>query len=267
MVVHSASTCWVASASWRVMVKLYFCRTSSVRSTCQHWLRFREPFGDVFVALLVAVDAGGSEGDVQEVGGELVSGCRTGGAEAAVVGVGAGDDVFDVRFLDALEQGFVVGLVDAALGVYYRGFDLVRVGVVVGERQLAEVTGPLADAATARCVGFVKGGVWLCPIPSRYWEGVVLIVSISAIVGLCGRLVDGLAVGSNKTFWEVLPLRIRTGCGIVRWRLGRLIGRGLVSDDICLSRGRTFCAFQFCFEKGPVPELFPDLGYISSGLC
>ena len=37
--------------------------------------------------------------------------------------LGAGDDVFDVRFLHALEPGFVVGLVDAALGVDEALFD------------------------------------------------------------------------------------------------------------------------------------------------
>ena len=53
-------------------------------------VQVREPFGDVFVALLVAVDAGGGEGEVQEIGGELLSGCRSGGTQTAVVGLGNG---------------------------------------------------------------------------------------------------------------------------------------------------------------------------------
>ena len=86
-------------------------------------VQVREPFGNVFVALLVAVDAGGGQREAQEVGCELLSGYRTGGAEAAVVGLGAGDDVFYVGLLGACEPCPGIGSVDAALGRDDAGFN------------------------------------------------------------------------------------------------------------------------------------------------
>ena len=93
---HSASILSTASASARSMVSPYSRRTCRVRSTYQHWFRSGEPFGNVVGALLVAVDAGRRQREVQEVGCELRPGCWPGRTEAAVVGFGAGDDVLDV---------------------------------------------------------------------------------------------------------------------------------------------------------------------------
>ena len=69
------------------------------------------------------VDAGRRQREVQEVGGELLPGCRTGGTQAGVVGLGEGDYVLDVRFLDVVEPGPGIGAVDAALGLDDAGFD------------------------------------------------------------------------------------------------------------------------------------------------
>ena len=57
------------------------------------------------------------------MGGDRPLGCWAGGTEAAVVGLGAGDDVLDVCFLDALQPRPRVGPVDAALGLDDAGFD------------------------------------------------------------------------------------------------------------------------------------------------
>ena len=43
--------------------------------------------------------------------------------DSAVVGFGAGDDVLDVQFPDAVEPSAGVGVVDAAPGVYEIGFN------------------------------------------------------------------------------------------------------------------------------------------------
>ena len=86
-------------------------------------VQIREPLGNVVVALLVPVYTGRCQRAVQEVGGELRPGCWAGGTEAAVVGLGACDDVFDVRFLDGREPSAGVGAVNAALGVDEALFD------------------------------------------------------------------------------------------------------------------------------------------------
>ena len=82
-----------------------------------------EPLGCVLAHLLMPVDAGRCQGEVQEVGCELVLRVGVHGAQAAVVGLGAGNDVLDVRFPDALEPGAGVGAVDAALAADHAGFD------------------------------------------------------------------------------------------------------------------------------------------------
>ena len=56
-------------------------------------VQVREPFGNVVVALLVTVDTGRRQREVQQVGCELRPGCWAGRTETAVVGLGAGDDV------------------------------------------------------------------------------------------------------------------------------------------------------------------------------
>ena len=50
-------------------------------------------------------------------------GCRADGAQAAVVGLRAGDDVLDVRLLDAIEPRPRVGPIDATLGLDYARFN------------------------------------------------------------------------------------------------------------------------------------------------
>ena len=77
------------------------------------------------------VYAGRGEGEVQEVGCKLVLRVGVSGTKATVVGIGAGDDVLDVRVLDAVEPGPGVWAVDAALGVNDAGFNGRRVMVVV----------------------------------------------------------------------------------------------------------------------------------------
>ena len=86
-------------------------------------VQFWEPLSRVVVALLVTIHAGRRQREVQEVGCELRPGCWAGGTEAAVVGLGAGDDVFYVCSLDALEPCAGVGAVNAALGRDDAGFD------------------------------------------------------------------------------------------------------------------------------------------------
>ena len=112
---HPARTLSAASASAWSMVSPYS------RRTCR--VRFREPLGHVVVALLVTVYAGRRQSEVQQVGAELGPGSRTGGAEAAVVGFGAGDDVLNIRLLDAFEPCPRVGAVDAALCLDDLGFN------------------------------------------------------------------------------------------------------------------------------------------------
>ena len=94
---HPARTLSAASASAWSMVSPYSRRTCRVRLTYQTLVQVREPLGHVVVALLVTVYAGRRQGEVQQVGAELGPGSRTGGAEAAVVGFGAGDDVLNIR--------------------------------------------------------------------------------------------------------------------------------------------------------------------------
>ena len=86
-------------------------------------VQVREPLDHVVVALLVTVYAGRRQGEVQQVGGELGPGSRTGGAEATVVGFGAGDDVLNIRLPDAFEPCPRVGAVDAALCLDDLGFN------------------------------------------------------------------------------------------------------------------------------------------------
>ena len=80
-----------------------------MRFTYQHWLRSEKPLGGVLVRLLMPVDAGRGQGEVQEVGCKLVLGVGVGGTESAVVGLGAGDDVLDVRVPDGVELGSGIG--------------------------------------------------------------------------------------------------------------------------------------------------------------
>ena len=87
------------------------------------FVEFGEPLGRVIVRLPMPVDSGRGQGEVDQVGCELVLRVGVGGREAGVVCLGAGDDVLDVRFPDAIEPGAGVGAVDADLGVNYAEFN------------------------------------------------------------------------------------------------------------------------------------------------
>ena len=63
------------------------------------------------------------------------------------MGLGAGDDVLDVRIPDAVEPGAGVGAVDAALGVYDAGFNRLRVMVVGGVLFRTSVLWGVGDTA------------------------------------------------------------------------------------------------------------------------
>ena len=76
-----------------------------------------QPLAGVFGHLLVAVDAGRCQREVQDVGGEPVPCFRVGGAQAAVMGLRARHDVLDVGVPHAVEPGPRVGAVDPALGI------------------------------------------------------------------------------------------------------------------------------------------------------
>ena len=78
------------------------------------------------------VHAGAGQGEVEQVAGEGAPGVAVGGAEAAVVRLAAGDDVFDVGLSDAGEIGAGVRAVDAAaLLVDDTGLDILGVGIEV----------------------------------------------------------------------------------------------------------------------------------------
>ena len=70
----------------------------------------------------MTVDAGGCQRQVQDVGCELRLGPCVNGAQTTVMGLGAGDDVFDVGLPDGLEPIPRVGAVDAAQFLDYLGF-------------------------------------------------------------------------------------------------------------------------------------------------
>ena len=92
-----------------------------------------EPFGDVFGDFLVAVELGGGEGEVEGVASEGEAGEDVGGAEAAVVGFAAGDDVLDVDVFAPVEGLAGVGAVEGAAGFGDDlGFEALGVAVVVG---------------------------------------------------------------------------------------------------------------------------------------
>ena len=120
-----------------------------------------EPFGDVFGDFLVAVELGGGEGEVEGVAGEGEAGEDVGGAEAAVVGFAAGDDVFDVDIVGPGEGLAGVGAVEGAAGFGYDlGFEALGVAVVVGVVGCAAVFGLDGDAGEpvlGRGCGFEGG--------------------------------------------------------------------------------------------------------------
>ena len=92
----------------------------------------RQPLRQVLVDLLVPVHAGAGQGEVEQVVGEGAPGVAAGAAEAAVVRLATGYDVFDVRLSDAGEIGAGVRAVDAvALLVDDMGLDALGVGIEV----------------------------------------------------------------------------------------------------------------------------------------
>ena len=93
----------------------------------------REPFGGIMVALLVTVYRRGGQRQVQKVGCKLPLGFSRRGAEAAIVGFGARNDVLNVRLGCAVEPGPGVGAVDDAAHVRNDLLlDGLRVRIVVG---------------------------------------------------------------------------------------------------------------------------------------
>ena len=91
----------------------------------------RQPFGHVLGDLLVPVEGRAGQGEVEQVVGERPPGGVVGSAEAAVVGLAAGDDVFYVGLAGAGEIATAIWAVDAAslLG-YDLGLDTLRVRIV-----------------------------------------------------------------------------------------------------------------------------------------
>ena len=82
---------------------------------------------------------------------------RGGGAETAVVGLGAGHDVLDVGLSDGFEPGAGVGSVDAAYLGHYPGFHRGRVGVVSGVVWRAPMFLGEGDPAPGVGGGFHRG--------------------------------------------------------------------------------------------------------------
>ena len=80
----------IASASVRSMVRPYRGWTWITRPTYRH--RFKSG-----IQLRASVDTGKGRGEVQDAGCELRAGFRVGCAQAAIVGLGPGADVPDVR--------------------------------------------------------------------------------------------------------------------------------------------------------------------------
>ena len=90
---------------------------------------------------------GEAKGEVEGVAGEGEAGEDVGGAEAAVVGFAAGDDVFDVDVFAPVEGLAGVGAVEGAAGLGYDlGFEALGVAVVVGVVGGAAVFGLDGDA-------------------------------------------------------------------------------------------------------------------------
>ena len=117
-----------------------------------------QPLGYVLVDLLVSVHTGAGQGEVKQVASECAPGVVVGGAEAAVVGFAAGDDVFDVSFAAVGEVAAGVRAVYAAalLGDDL-GLDALGVRVVVGVVVRAAVFGHDSDAAQVAAAAPTRG--------------------------------------------------------------------------------------------------------------
>ena len=96
-------------------------------------VQVRQPLGGVLAALLVTVDARARECEVQQVGRKLPPRRIGGGAQAAVVGLGASYDMLDVGLPGAGEGASSVRSIDDAAHIRdYSRFYGLGVGIVVG---------------------------------------------------------------------------------------------------------------------------------------
>ena len=109
---HPAITSSSASASRWSTVREYFRRTWTTLSTYQALVQVREPCRYVISALLLAVDSGTCQGEVQEIGSKPLT-CRgVHGTKAAIVRLRTRYDVLYVRLSCALEPSASIRPVD-----------------------------------------------------------------------------------------------------------------------------------------------------------
>ena len=120
----------------------------------------RQPFGHILGYLVVPVEGGAGQGEIEQVAAEGPPGGAVGGAQAAVMRLAARHDMFDVRLAGAGEIAPGIRAVDAAalLGDDLR-LDTLRVRIVVGVVGRTAIFRRYRDAQAARWRRlWVRGG-------------------------------------------------------------------------------------------------------------
>ena len=124
-------------------------------------VQVRQPFGDVLGHLLIAIQSGRGEGQVEGIAGEGEAGEDVGRAQAAVVGFAARDDMLDVDFVGPTEGLSGVGAVEAASSLRYNlRFEALWIAVVVGlvgRAAVFRLDGDAGQPVSGRGRGFEPG--------------------------------------------------------------------------------------------------------------
>ena len=181
---------------------------------------FRQPLGRVLVVFLVPIHARTCERQIQRVIGEPAPGVRAGGAQPAVMRLGAGHQVLDVGLPLRVKPLPRIGRVDAAEVRDDDVFDALRVAVVVRVVTGATLFGCYAEAPPGllrgrRRYGGHRGGSENCPEDNSF--GAARDQGRYVVVGGC-NLRCNVAVMWSRKCMALLGLRCHSVVGDAGWR-------------------------------------------------